>query len=66
MTTQGNPRFTELKIDGIPPFKNSIEFSFDPEVNVFIGPQWHRKVNHSKIVFCISINCYTRFFMEQA
>ena len=32
------PRYGGLKIDGVPPFKTAIEFEFDPEVNVFIGP----------------------------
>ena len=33
------PRYGGLAIiDGIPPFKTAIEFEFDPEVNVFIGP----------------------------
>ena len=38
MTTLGVPRITRLKIDGIPPFEDSVEFRFDPEVNLFIGP----------------------------
>ena len=33
------PRYGGLAIiDDIPPFKTAIEFEFDPEVNVFIGP----------------------------
>ena len=32
------PRYGGLKIDGVPPFQGSIEFTFDPKVNVFIGP----------------------------
>ena len=37
-SNQQLPRFSSLKIDGIPPFQSPIEFEFDPEVNVFIGP----------------------------
>ena len=37
-SNQQPPRFSVLKIDGIPPFQSPIEFEFDPEVNVFIGP----------------------------
>ena len=32
------PRYGGLKLDGVPPFQHAIEFEFDPEVNVFIGP----------------------------
>ena len=37
-SNQQPPGFSALKIDGIPPFQSPIEFEFDPEVNVFIGP----------------------------
>ena len=34
------PRYGSLaiEINGVPPFRSAIEFEFDPEVNVFIGP----------------------------
>ena len=37
MTSSSNPRLTSLEIDSIPPFQDTVEFEFDPEVNLFIG-----------------------------
>ena len=39
MATQNPLKFTSLRIERVPPFHmESIEFDFDPRVNVFIGP----------------------------
>ena len=37
MVTENLPRLGTLKIDGIPPFTEAIEFVFDDHVNLFIG-----------------------------
>lgn len=50
MTTPGVPRITRLEIDGIPPFEDSVEFRFDPEVNLFIGPNATGKSTILKIL----------------
>ena len=45
------PRFASLKIiEEIPPFQSPIEFEFDPEVNVFIGPNATGKSTLLKIL----------------
>ena len=45
------PRFGGLKIDGVPPFQGSIEFTFDPKVNVFIGPNATGKSTILKLLY---------------
>ena len=45
------PRYGGLKIDGVPPFQGSIEFTFDPKVNVFIGPNATGKSTILKVLY---------------
>ena len=37
-SNQQLPRFSDLRIGGIPPFVEEVKFEFDSEVNLFIGP----------------------------
>ena len=46
------PRFAGLKIDAAVPFADPIEFEFDPEVNVFIGPNATGKSTILKTLDC--------------
>ena len=50
MTTPGARRLTYLRINGIPPFEDPIEFDFDPEVNLFVGPNATGKSTLLKIL----------------
>lgn len=45
------PRFSGLKIDGVPPFQGSIEFTFDRKVNVLIGPNATGKSTILKVLY---------------
>ena len=38
MANSNMPRIVDMKINGIPPFPEPIEFEFDDEINLFIGP----------------------------
>lgn len=50
MTTSQPPRITDLSIEGIPPFDDPIDFDFDSEVNLFIGPNATGKSTVLKIL----------------